>query len=174
MLGIFRQPINTVFVCLLKFGSGAISFYAAAHGVFAGQYLYSNNVFRKEKFRLIPGCKVAIKILTTKHIFCQIAPRTSFIQYVRAAGTYTFTYQRYEDACLITCTLSTGLKKILSFDDIVTLGRNSNIYYRHFFLAKCGNNKKIGFKSKVRGVAMNPVDHPHGGRTKTSSPELSP
>jgi large subunit ribosomal protein L2 len=26
----------------------------------------------------------------------------------------------------------------------------------------------------VRGVAMNPVDHPHGGRTKSSSPEISP
>jgi len=30
-----------------------------------------------------------------------------------------------------------------------------------------------GRKSMVRGVAMNPVDHPHGGRTKTNSPEVS-
>ena len=30
-----------------------------------------------------------------------------------------------------------------------------------------------GFKPKVRGVARNPVDHPHGGRTKTNQPEVS-
>jgi len=34
--------------------------------------------------------------------------------------------------------------------------------------------KNRGLKSKVRGVAMNPVDHPHGGRTKTNKPEVSP
>ena len=32
----------------------------------------------------------------------------------------------------------------------------------------------MGFRPNVRGVAMNPVDNPHGGRTKTNSPELTP
>jgi large subunit ribosomal protein L2 len=37
------------------------------------------------------------------------------------------------------------------------------------------NNLKFkGKKPKNRGVARNPVDHPHGGRTKTNSPEVSP
>ena len=33
--------------------------------------------------------------------------------------------------------------------------------------------KNIGKRMITRGVAMNPVDHPHGGRTKTSKPEVS-
>jgi large subunit ribosomal protein L2 len=54
------------------------------------------------------------------------------------------------------------------------LGRNSNIKNKRQFLTSAGTNVKKGFKSKVRGVAMNPVDHPHGGRTKTNNPEKSP
>lgn len=39
--------------------------------------------------------------------------------------------------------------------------------------SKAGDRAALGFKSKVRGVAMNPVDHPNGGRTKTNQPEKS-
>ena len=39
---------------------------------------------------------------------------------------------------------------------------------------KAGNLKIVGRKPKVRGVAKNPVDSPHGGRTKTNKPEVSP
>ncbi|MCB1713346.1 MAG: hypothetical protein KDH96_13040 [Candidatus Riesia sp.] len=46
--------------------------------------------------------------------------------------------------------------------------------HKREFLTKAGANVDFGFKSKVRGVAMNPVDHPHGGRTKTNNPEKSP
>jgi len=40
-------------------------------------------------------------------------------------------------------------------------------------LGKAGINFILGKKPKVRGVARNPVDHPHGGRTKTNQPEVS-
>jgi large subunit ribosomal protein L2 len=39
---------------------------------------------------------------------------------------------------------------------------------------KAGSLIIRGLKSRVRGVAKNPVDHPHGGRTKTNKPEVSP
>jgi large subunit ribosomal protein L2 len=45
--------------------------------------------------------------------------------------------------------------------------------HNKIFLSKAGTLKSFGKKSKVRGVAMNPVDHPHGGRTKTNQPEKS-
>jgi large subunit ribosomal protein L2 len=56
---------------------------------------------------------------------------------------------------------------------LIVLGRSNNPFFYKTVVGKCGNNIKRGFKSKVRGVAMNPVDHPHGGRTKTNSPERS-
>ena len=74
----------------------------------------------------------------------------------------------------ITFKLPTGATKYLSFNNYVILGRNSNLLNYKQTLGKAGFNRNIGFKSKVRGVAMNPVDHPHGGRTKPSKPEVSP
>jgi large subunit ribosomal protein L2 len=56
----------------------------------------------------------------------------------------------------------------------VTLGRSSNINHKKEFFTKAGFYRKKGYRPSVRGVAMNPVDHPHGGRTKTSSPEYTP
>lgn len=56
----------------------------------------------------------------------------------------------------------------------VTLGRNSNLLPRGIWIGKAGWNIKKGFRPSVRGVAMNPVDHPHGGRTKSNSPERTP
>jgi len=53
------------------------------------------------------------------------------------------------------------------------LGRNSQIDHKYKIFGKAGFNKILGKKSKVRGVARNPVDHPHGGRTKTNKPEVS-
>lgn len=56
----------------------------------------------------------------------------------------------------------------------VMLGRNSNVLPKGIWIGKAGINIKNGFRPTVRGVAKNPVDHPHGGRTKTNSPERTP
>jgi large subunit ribosomal protein L2 len=56
----------------------------------------------------------------------------------------------------------------------VTLGRNSNIFIKKSVYGKAGLRNILGFRSSVRGVAKNPVDHPNGGRTKTNSPERTP
>jgi large subunit ribosomal protein L2 len=68
-----------------------------------------------------------------------------------------------------------SLKSIfVSSDCMVTLGRSSNVFSNKEIVGKAGRNVLIGKRPSVRGVAMNPVDHPHGGRTKTNSPELTP
>jgi len=64
--------------------------------------------------------------------------------------------------------------KIISSFCMVTLGRASNMLHNKEFFSKAGFSRNLNFKSKVRGIAMNPVDHPHGGRTKSNSPELTP
>ena len=54
------------------------------------------------------------------------------------------------------------------------LGRNSNLHHKREVTGKAGTKRHQGIRPTVRGVAMNPVDHPHGGRTKTVQPEVSP
>ncbi len=46
---------------------------------------------------------------------------------------------------------------------LATVGRSSNPDYRHISLGKAGRRRHLGFRPTVRGSAMNPVDHPHGG-----------
>jgi len=43
------------------------------------------------------------------------------------------------------------------------MGAVSNIYTKDIIIGKAGKNRGLGFKPKVRGVAKNPCDHPHGG-----------
>ena len=70
--------------------------------------------------------------------------------------------------------LPTGLTRRISIFCSATLGRASNINHNREFFVKAGFSRNKGVRPSVRGVAMNPVDHPHGGRTKTSSPEYTP
>jgi large subunit ribosomal protein L2 len=54
------------------------------------------------------------------------------------------------------------------------LGRISISENKNFLNGKAGYWRSFGFKSLVRGVAMNPVDHPHGGRTKSVKYQRTP
>jgi large subunit ribosomal protein L2 len=51
---------------------------------------------------------------------------------------------------------------------------NKSYVTRNFSALKAGYNRNIGYRPSVRGCAINPVDHPHGGRTGESRPSVSP
>lgn len=176
ILGIFRQKTNTVFIGLLKFSTGVILQCALIHGLYPGKYMKTIMIRPYFLRRYIkPGTRILIKLVNNKVIFSQLYGYSDDrVQYIRSAGTYTRVYQRYRDKRVISCKFPTGFVVILSFMTLITLGRNSNIKHKKRFLTKAGININFGFKPKVRGVAMNPVDHPHGGRTKSNSPEMSP
>ena len=58
-----------------------------------------------------------------------------------------------------------------------TVGSLSNAEFRNMVIGKAGRNRHLGFKPSVRGMAMNPVDHPHGGgegRSKSGSHPTTP
>jgi large subunit ribosomal protein L2 len=63
--------------------------------------------------------------------------------------------------------LSSGVKKVFSAFSLASEGSaNLHILKNQWMNTKSGFWRQKGFKPKVRGVAKNPVDHPHGGRTK--------
>lgn len=57
---------------------------------------------------------------------------------------------------------------------IGTLGCVSNSLHRFYNLRKAGTSRNLGKRPTVRGVAMNPCDHPHGGGEGKKSPPSSP
>jgi large subunit ribosomal protein L2 len=91
-----------------------------------------------------------------------ISPTTSKqAQISRAAGTFsclkekTATYAKIE--------LSSGEQRFISTECYATIGIVSNEFFSLARLGKAGRSRWLNKRPTVRGVAMNPVDHPHGG-----------
>ncbi|KAI8990995.1 translation protein SH3-like domain-containing protein [Mycotypha africana] len=80
----------------------------------------------------------------------------------RAAGTYGQLIQTAETG-YAQVRLSSGEVRLVPVDACATLGAVSNPDHQHEWLGKAGRRRWMGFRPSVRGVAMNAVDHPHGG-----------
>lgn len=57
---------------------------------------------------------------------------------------------------------------------VATIGHVSNANHSMKILGKAGKNRGLGKRPSVRGVAMNPCDHPHGGGNGKTSPPAVP
>ena len=67
-----------------------------------------------------------------------------------------------------------GEQRLISVRCRATVGVVSNTMHKNEILGKAGANRWRGFRSSIRGCATNPVDHPHGGRTKGGRPDVTP
>ena len=88
------------------------------------------------------------------------------VQYARSAGSWGKVTNRDLVKYTSMVYLPSGVRKIVSIFSLALPGRSACFEKRLIRNTKAGFRKRFGFKSIVRGVAMNPVDHPHGGRTK--------
>jgi large subunit ribosomal protein L2 len=84
-------------------------------------------------------------------------------QLLRAAGCYGQLIQKFEETNMARIKLVSGEHRLIPGDCIATIGILSNIDNSNQKLGKAGRKRWLGVKPTVRGVAMNPVDHPHGG-----------
>jgi large subunit ribosomal protein L2 len=90
------------------------------------------------------------------------------IQYTRSFGSKAKILKLDTRTGLSLVSLPSGIKKVFSAFSLSSAGHaNLHILKNRFKDTKSGNWRKKGRKSIVRGVAMNPVDHPHGGRTNS-------
>ncbi len=61
----------------------------------------------------------------------------------------------------------------MNCNNLGTIGRLDNIDHNKFKFTKAGDLRNRGFRPFVRGVAMNPIDHPHGGNTSIGRQPVS-
>lgn len=91
-------------------------------------------------------------------------------QLAKSAGTYAQLISRVEDLNLAIVKLPSGEKRYIYLECLASLGSLSNSFLKETFKGKAGRTRWMGIRPSVRGVAMNPIDHPHGGgEGKTSS-----
>ncbi|WP_084201327.1 50S ribosomal protein L2 [Geobacter pickeringii] len=82
-------------------------------------------------------------------------------QLARSAGT--FAQLMAKEGKYAQVKLPSGEVRMVLLDCIATIGQVGNLDHENVSLGKAGRSRWLGRRPKVRGVAMNPVDHPHGG-----------
>jgi len=90
----------------------------------------------------------------------------------RSAGVFCQLLDRRFGTCKVR--IPSGLVLAVPASLFVTLGAVSNPKQRFVILGKAGRARLKGRRPSVRGIAMNPVDHPHGGRTNGGCPPMTP
>jgi len=82
-------------------------------------------------------------------------------QLVRGAGTAAIIQAKEGDVAHLK--LPSGEVRLVSLDCWATIGQVGNLDHQSWVLGKAGRSRWLGRRPHVRGVAMNPIDHPHGG-----------
>ena len=96
-------------------------------------------------------------------------------QMARSAGTYARIMAKENN--MITLKLPSGEIRMVMDSCLATVGVVGNTSHENIKIGKAGRSRWLGKRPKVRGVAMNPVDHPHGGgegRTSGGRHPVSP
>lgn len=188
--GVFQKNISIVseislsrryktFVGLLTYSNGAITSLPLFSGAYLNQILkvciYQKNpkIYFFSAFKT--GFTVPVAYLQITSCFFNVMHSfEKFAWFCKAAGTFCTIVRINSDKGFCTVKIPSSKHKIIHESTYVMLGRNSNTLPKGIWLGKAGININKGFRPSVRGVAKNPVDHPHGGRTKSNSPERTP
>merc|ERR1712188_44568 len=114
---------------------------------------------KKHHYILAPKCLEDLPLGLFVHNFSFSAGHKGKI--ARAAGTFGQIISKNDKYCRIR--LSSGEHRYFLLDTEATLGVVSNNLHKLTSLGKAGRSRWLNRRPIVRGVAMNPVDHPHGG-----------
>jgi large subunit ribosomal protein L2 len=151
------DPNRTAFIALIKYEDGEQAYILAPQRLKAG-----DKVVAGEKVDVKPGNAMPMKNMPVGTIVHNIEMKPGKGgQMARAAGTYAQLVGR--DAGYALLRLSSGEVRMVRADCRATVGAVSNPDQQNIVIAKAGRNRWLGHRPSVRGVAMNPIDHPHGG-----------
>lgn len=151
------DPNRTAFIALLRYEDGELSYILAPQRVRAGDQVISG-----ERVDIKPGNAMPLANMPIGTIVHNVEMKPlKGGQLARAAGSYVQLVGR--DAGYAILKLNSGETRMVRGECMATVGAVSNPDNANIKLAKAGRRRWLGKRPSVRGVAMNPVDHPHGG-----------
>lgn len=162
VINVMYDPFRNAFVSL-NFDLNKKFFFKslATESVLTGSLIQEN---QHKLFDLRLGFRTSLLNIPTGSLFHSLKKNGNInTKYSRAAGTFCQLIQK--DNINSKVKLPSGLVTSVSIDSLGTLGVISNKSYNLIMKGKSGKNRHRGVRPCVRGIAMNPVDHPHGGRT---------
>jgi large subunit ribosomal protein L2 len=151
------DPNRTGFIALIKYADGTLSYILAPQRLKVG-----DTVIASERADVKPGNAMPLKSIPVGSIVhnVELKPGKGG-QIARSAGTYLQLVGR--DSGYAQLKLPSGELRVVRGDCMATIGAVSNPDQMNINLGKAGRNRWLGQRPAVRGVAMNPIDHPHGG-----------
>lgn len=162
-------PFKNKLLSLVFFSNGSYTYYLSAenHGLFSFMYYNPLKKRMQVKMGLNSTLLMLFQIKKLSFVSCLELVPGKGAQYTRSSGTKSriSKFDGYNHSVLLQ--LSSGVKKSFSYYSFVMLGRLAMVDHSRCLNGKAGYWRSFGVKSTVRGVAMNAVDHPHGGRTKS-------
>ena len=151
------DPNRTAFIALIKYADGELAYILAPQRLKVG-----DEVIAGEKVDVKPGNASPLRSLPIGTIIhnVELKPLKGG-QMARSAGAYAQLVGRAEGYAQIR--LGSGELRMVQDGCMATVGAVSNADHMNENLGKAGRSRHLGRRPHVRGVAMNPVDHPHGG-----------
>jgi large subunit ribosomal protein L2 len=151
------DPNRSAFIALLKYADGELSYILAPQRLKAG-----DEVVAGERVDIKPGNAMPLANMPVGTIVHNVEMKKGRGgQLARAAGTYAQLVGK--DAGYAQIKLNSGELRIVPAECVATVGAVSNPDNQNIVIGKAGRSRWLGKRPVVRGVAMNPVDHPHGG-----------
>jgi large subunit ribosomal protein L2 len=151
------DPNRTAFIALINYQDGEKAYIIAPQRLQPGDVVVS-----AEKADIKPGNAMMLKSMPVGTIIHNIEMKFGKgAQLCRSAGTYAQLVGRDQGFAQIK--LASGELRVVPENCMATVGAVSNPDHMNQNFGKAGRQRWKGIRPHVRGVAMNPVDHPHGG-----------
>jgi large subunit ribosomal protein L2 len=151
------DPNRTAFIALIEYEDGEQSYILAPQRLAVGDKVISG-----KRADIKPGNAMPLGSIPVGTIVHNVELKIGKGgQIARSAGTYVQLVGR--DAGYALLRLSSGEVRMVRAECMATIGAVSNPDQANIKLGKAGRKRWVGKRPAVRGVAMNPIDHPHGG-----------
>jgi large subunit ribosomal protein L2 len=151
------DPNRTAFIALVRYEDGEQAYILAPQRLKVGDSVVSG-----ERVDVKPGNAMPLKNIPVGTIVHNVELKAGKGgQLARSAGTYVQLVGR--DQGYAQLKLTSGELRVVRGECLATIGAVSNPDQSNINLGKAGRNRWLGKRPSVRGVAMNPIDHPHGG-----------
>ena len=154
-----HDPNRSAFIARLKTDYGNWAYILAPQDLQIGQRIESGERAPIEVGNALPLRKIPIGSIIHN---IELEPGRGG-QFLRAAGAFGQLVEKMQDRKLVRIKLISGEIRHINKNCKATIGEVSNSDQKNIKLGKAGRKRYLGFRPKVRGVVMNPVDHPHGG-----------
>ena len=151
------DPNRSAFIALLRYEDGEIAYILAPQRMDPGDV-----VVAADRTDIKPGNAMPMRNMPVGTIIHNIEMKSGKGgQLARAAGNYAQLIGK--DAGYALLRLSSGEQRMVRGECMATVGAVSNSDNQNINMGKAGRKRWLGRRPTVRGVVMNPVDHPHGG-----------